>query len=348
MKTSIKVIAAVIASTLTFSASAYEQIHQIFDSVRQAASEPQGINITAIKDIAARRAGITLNDVQALTFGQLAKTYTVSSYDLDNTVEVKIGYSGEPAPTALTPLTAPVPATTTPTQPAVSSQTVNKIKNTSMTDSIQAGQQAAAAARAAQEGPQLTAANQQRTAQQITALNGAQLTAANQSRTAQQTSALQGAQLTAANQARTAQQTAALQGAQLTAANRARTALQTAALQGAQLTAANRARTQMQVNALLGAQLTQMNIDRVKTQVVGRPTFTETVPAVVLNKPVVKNSAPFQTAKGTGGSSNGQGSQHAGGSGHGENNAGSHAFGGHGYGANNTGSEGFGGGSQFH
>ena len=104
----------------------------------------------------------------------------------------------------------------------------------------------------------------------------------------------------------------------------------------------------MQINALLGAQLTQMNIDRVKTQVVGRPTFTETVPAVVLNKPVVKNSAPFQTAKGTGGSSKGQRSQHAGGSGHGENNAGSHAFGGHGYGANNTGSEGFGGGSQFH
>ena len=312
MKTSIKVIAVVIASTLTFSASAFEPLHQIVDSVRQAASEPLGMNISAIKDIAVRRAGMTLTDMQAQTFGQLAKGYNISVYDLDSTIANRIGYSGEPARTGLTPLTAPVPAATatatTPDKPAVSSQTVNSIKNSSMTASILAGQQAAAAARAA----------------------------------------LQGAQLTAANQLRTAQQTAALQGAQLTAANQARTAQQTAALQGAQLTAANQARTQMQINALLGAQLTQMNIDRVKTQVVGRPTFTETVPAVVLNKPVVKNSAPFQTAKGTGGSSKGQRSQHAGGSGHGENNAGSHAFGGHGYGANNTGSEGFGGGSQFH
>ena len=312
MKTSIKVIAVVIASTLTFSASAFEPLHQIVDSVRQAASEPLGMNISAIKDIAVRRAGMTLTDMQAQTFGQLAKGYNISVYDLDSTIANRIGYSGEPARTGLKPLTAPVPTATatatTPDKPAVSSQTVNSIKNSSMTASILAGQQAAAAARAA----------------------------------------LQGAQLTAANQARTAQQTAALQGAQLTAANQARTAQQTAALQGAQLTAANQARAQMQINALLGAQLTQMNIDRVKTQVVGRPTFTETVPAVVLNKPVVKNSAPFQTAKGTGGSSKGQRSQHAGGSGHGENNAGSHAFGGHGYGANNTGSEGFGGGSQFH
>jgi len=292
MKTSIKVIAVVIASTLTFSASAFEPLHQIVDSVRQAASEPLGMNISAIKDIAVRRAGMTLTDMQAQTFGQLAKGYNISVYDLDSTIANRIGYSGEPARTGLKPLTAPVPAATatatTPDKPAVSSQTVNSIKNSSMTASILAGQQAAAAARAA------------------------------------------------------------LQGAQLTAANQARTAQQTAALQGAQLTAANQARAQMQINALLGAQLTQMNIDRVKTQVVGRPTFTETVPAVVLNKPVVKNSAPFQTAKGTGGSSKGQRSQHAGGSGHGENNAGSHAFGGHGYGANNTGSEGFGGGSQFH
>ena len=330
MKTSIKVIAVVIASTLTFSASAFEPLHQIVDSVRQAASEPLGMNISAIKDIAVRRAGMTLTDMQAQTFGQLAKGYNISVYDLDSTIANRIGYSGEPARTGLKPLTAPVPTATatTPDKPAVSSQTVNSIKNSSMTASILAGQQAAAAAR--------------------TALQGAQLTAANQVRTAQQTAALQGAQLTAANRARTAQQTGALQGAQLTAANQARTAQQTAALQGAQLTAANQARAQMQINALLGAQLTQMNIDRVKTQVVGRPTFTETVPAVVLNKPVVKNSAPFQTAKGTGGSSKGQRSQHAGGSGHGENNAGSHAFGGHGYGANNTGSEGFGGGSQFH
>ena len=292
MKTSIKVIAVVIASTLTFSASAFEPLHQIVDSVRQAASEPLGMNISAIKDIAVRRAGMTLTDMQAQTFGQLAKGYNISVYDLDSTIANRIGYSGEPARTGLKPLTAPVPTATatatTPDKPAVSSQTVNSIKNSSMTASILAGQQAAAAARAA------------------------------------------------------------LQGAQLTAANQARTAQQTAALQGAQLTAANQARAQMQINALLGAQLTQMNIDRVKTQVVGRPTFTETVPAVVLNKPVVKNSAPFQTAKGTGGSSKGQRSQHAGGSGHGENNAGSHAFGGHGYGANNTGSEGFGGGSQFH
>ncbi|KMV71076.1 hypothetical protein AI28_20920 [bacteria symbiont BFo1 of Frankliniella occidentalis] len=230
------------------------------------------MNISAIKDIAVRRAGMTLTDMQAQTFGQLAKGYNISVYDLDSTIANRIGYSGEPARTGLKPLTAPVPTATatatTPDKPAVSSQTVNSIKNSSMTASILAGQQAAAAARAA--------------------------------------------------------------------------------LQGAQLTAANQARAQMQINALLGAQLTQMNIDRVKTQVVGRPTFTETVPAVVLNKPVVKNSAPFQTAKGTGGSSKGQRSQHAGGSGHGENNAGSHAFGGHGYGANNTGSEGFGGGSQFH
>ena len=290
MKTSIKVIAVVIASTLAFSASAFEPLHQIVDSVRQAASEPLGMNISAIKDIAARRAGMTLTDMQAQTFGQLAKGYNISVSDLDSTIANRIGYSGEPARTGLTPLTAPVPTATatTPDKPAVSSQTVNSIKNSSMTASILAGQQAAAAARTA------------------------------------------------------------LQGAQLTAANQVRTAQQTAALQGAQLTAANQARTQMQINALLGAQLTQMNIDRVKTQVVGRPTFTETVPAVVLNKPVVKNSAPFQTAKGTGGSSKGQRSQHAGGSGHGENNAGSHAFGGHGYGANNTGSEGFGGGSQFH
>lgn len=73
MKTSIKVIAVVIASTLTFSASAFEPLHQIVDSVRQAASEPLGMNISAIKDIAVRRAGMTLTDMQAQTFGQLAK-----------------------------------------------------------------------------------------------------------------------------------------------------------------------------------------------------------------------------------------------------------------------------------
>ena len=80
---------------------------------------------------------------------------------------------------------------------------------------------------------------------------------------------------------------------------------------------------------------------------VGVKTPVQTVPSVIMKKPVVTSKIAFATAKGNGGSKGGHASN--GGSGNrGGDNAHSSAFGGHGYGHDNSGSEGFGGHSHFH
>ncbi|NNS06417.1 hypothetical protein [Erwinia sp. JH02] len=80
---------------------------------------------------------------------------------------------------------------------------------------------------------------------------------------------------------------------------------------------------------------------------IGVKTPVQSMPSVILNKPVSVSKITFATGKGNAGGQGGHAS-HGGSGNRGGDNAHSAAFGGHGYGHDNSRSEGFGGHSHFH
>lgn len=80
---------------------------------------------------------------------------------------------------------------------------------------------------------------------------------------------------------------------------------------------------------------------------IGVKTPVQSMPSVILNKPVSVSKITFATGKGNAGGQGGHAS-HGGSGNRGGDNAHSTAFGGHGYGHDNSRSEGFGGHSHFH
>ncbi|WP_455811933.1 hypothetical protein [Pseudomonas graminis] len=80
---------------------------------------------------------------------------------------------------------------------------------------------------------------------------------------------------------------------------------------------------------------------------IGVKTPVQSMPSVILNKPVSVSHITFATSKGNAGGQGGHAS-HGGSGNRGGDNAHSAAFGGHGYGHDNSRSEGFGGHSHFH
>jgi len=80
---------------------------------------------------------------------------------------------------------------------------------------------------------------------------------------------------------------------------------------------------------------------------IGVKTPVQSMPSVILNKPVSVSKITFATGKGNAGGHGGHAS-HGGSGNRGGDNAHSAAFGGHGYGHDNSRSEGFGGHSHFH